>query len=1014
MTGALELFRRHASAVWLATLALFVLGVASAFAMPSGIYPEVEFPRIVVVAKTGGAPADVFLTSVTRPLEQSLTSVLGVQRIRSKTIRGATEISLQMAPGTDMWRALQMTESRVNEARADLPPASELIVERVTTGSFPVVTFNLSGAIDPRELRDLADYVVRPTLAAVAGVGRIEVLGGDVREVEVVLDPEVSTSLHLTPSSIVDRLKSALGLNAVGRVERDRQLVTVVTDAQPKSLDDIRAMPATTSANGVSVPLSSVAEIVEGHQDRLVRTGGPRGETVVFSVARLPGASTTDVVENAISAANSLTSSLPAGVTLTPVYDQARLVRDSMASVRDAILLGIALCALVIALFLRDARAGLLAGLTVPLTLAITFAAMRVAGQTLNLMSLGGMAVAIGLVVDDAIVMIEAIARHRDGGADVRTAALQGTAELAPAVIGTTLTTVVVFVPLAFLSGVVGDFFRALAFTVTIAVIVSLAVAIVLVPLAAGAFLSPEPHARSGRLEALYDRALQRIVHRPFVAALLLALTIVVGVLAAPSLQRGFLPEMDEGSFVLDYFLPAGASLATTEMYARHLEDELRSTPEVRTFSRRLGAELGPAAATELNRGDIMVSLMSPSNRSRSSDDVIADVRQRVESKYPEVRVEFVQVLQDVLNDLAGNPRPLEIKLFGPDYDVLHRIAGDLSDRIKNVSGLADLYDGNEREAPELRYVMKREEIARLGTTPDDVSSQLTSALLGSQVGSIRRLDRLVGVRVRYPDSLRFDPDHVLQMPYVAGDKTVNFDAVATPIAGTTPSLRLHEALQPLVTVTADVDHRDIGSVADDVTKIARGISLPPGVRLDIGGQAQSERDTVRQLTTIGGFAVVLVLTVLAAQFKRIGMAALVLSSIPVAIVGAILALLLTKTPLNASSLMGCVLLVGLVVKNGVLLLEEAERARDVGAEAVASVVAAAERRLRPVVMTTLATLAGLLPLALGIGSGAELQRPLAIAVIGGLLTSTAATLGVLPALAARVLRGERKAEAEV
>jgi CzcA family heavy metal efflux pump len=1005
MRAVLDVLRRHAAAVWFATVALVALGVASAFSMPSGIYPEVEFPRIVVVARTGGAPADVFITAVTRPLEQTLTTVLGVQRIRSKTIRGATEISLQFTPDTDMWRALQLVEARVAEVRAELPPNAEVIVDRVTTGSFPVVTFNLSGSLDPRELRELAEFVVRPTFAAVPGIGRIEVLGGDVREVEIVLDPEATAALHLTPDKVADKLRTAMGLSAVGRIDRDRQMVTVVGDAQPKSLADIREMPVATAPDGVAIPLASIAEVVDGHEDRLVRIGGPRGDTVGIAVARLPGASTTDIVDACVAAARGLQTTLPAGVRLTPVYDQASLVRESMASVRDAIVVGILLCAIVIGVFLRDPRAGLLAGATVPLTLAVTFTAMRVAGQTLNLMSLGGMAVAIGLVVDDAIVMIEAIARRRDAGADVRTASIEGTVDLAPAVIGTTLTTVVVFVPLAFLGGVVGDFFRALAFTLTSAVVVSLVVAIVLVPIAAGVFLSPKPHARGDWLTRGYDRLLARVVGRPLFATAAILAVIAAGVFLEPRLERGFLPEMDEGAFVLDYFLPAGTGLSTTEAYARDLEAELRATPEVRTFTRRLGAELGPAAATLLNRGDIMVVLVPASERKRSADDVIADVRGRVEEKYPEVRVEFVQVLQDVLNDLSGSPRPLEVKVFGPDFAKAHEIGDALAERIKDVPGLVDLYNGEEREAPQLRFTMRRDAIARLGSTPDDVTAQLDAALLGSTVGTIRRFDRLIGVRVRYPDPVRFDAEGVLHMPFEAGDKTTLFDAVSETEVSTSPSQLLHEALQPLVTVTADTEKRDIGSIADDVDRLSRDIKLPPGYRLVMGGQAQSQRDTVKQLGTVGAFAIVLVLTVLAAQFRRLRVAVLVLASVPVAIVGAIAALLVTATPLNASSLMGSVLLVGLVVKNGVLLLEEAERAREAGEEPRQAVTIAAERRLRPVLMTTLATLAGLFPLALGIGAGAELQRPLAIAVIGGLVTSTVATLGILPPLAALALR---------
>ena len=999
----LRLLRRYAVTVWLVTAVLVVLGLICAYEMPSGIYPEIEFPRVVVVARSGGSPPEVFQTQVTRPLEQALTATLGLERIRSKTIRGATQISLQFAPNTDMWRALQLVESKVSEARNVLPPDAEVIVEKVTTGSFPVVTFNVAGPLDPRELKDLAEYVVRPALANVRGVGRIDVVGGDAREYEVILDYRAISSLGLNAGDVAERLRSSLSLHQVGRAQSGQQLVTVLGDAQPRTLAELRELPIATSPNGTVVPLHAVAEVVEGAEDRTVRVGGPHGNTVALSVARLPGASTPEVVNSARAAIAALKPTLPPGVSIEAVYDQAKLVTDAMASVRDAILIGIVLGALVIALFLKDIRTGLGAAVAVPLTLTITFVCMQLAHQTLNLMSLGGMAVAIGLVVDDAIVIVEAIAHHRDRGASPLEAAALGTVELAPAVIGTTLTTVVVLIPLAFLSGVVGDFFRALAFTLTAAVSISLIVALVLIPLSTSKRVVPPKKPSTQRLFGLFERSTRAFLRRPALAIGFVLLNVLAGVLVFPRLQRGFLPSIDEGAFVLDYFLPAGTSLETTEHFARGIEAELRATPEVRTFSRRLGAELGPAAATQLNRGDVMVRLAAPGGR--SYDDIVADLRQRLATHFPELRVEFMQVLQDVLNDLAGNPRPVEVKLFGPDYQKLNELGDKLAAEMARVPGMVDVYSGHEHGVPELRFRADRDVLARLGMTADDFDIQLGAALQGVVVGAMRRFDRLINVRVRYPNSVRFDTSKIPDLPLAAHGRGLTFRQVSTPELTATAAELSHEALQPMVAVTADHEGRDLGAIADDVTQIVSHLVLPTGYRAVMSGQIESQRATLRNLLWVMGLAALLVLTVLSAQFRYMRFAILVLSLVPVAIVGALLGLFVTGTPLNASSLMGSVLLVGLVVKNGVLLLEEAERRFSAGATAELAISGAVERRLRPVLMTTTATLAGLLPLALGIGAGAEMQQPLAIAVIFGLISSTVSTLGVLPPLALFALR---------
>jgi multidrug efflux pump subunit AcrB len=469
---------------------------------------------------------------------------------------------------------------------------------------------------------------------------------------------------------------------------------------------------------------------------------------------------------------------------------------------------------------------------------------------------------------------------------------------------------------------------------------------------------------------------------------------------------------MDEGAFVLDYFLPAGTSLTDTDAVARKIEAVLRATPEVRTYSRRTGAELGPAAATQVNRGDIMVKLNPRRERGRDAEEVIADVRARVAHEAPEARTEFVQVLQDVLNDLAGTPRPIEIKLFGDDYAVLRAKASELAERIRSVTGLVDLYPGFEGEAPELKFRVDDAAAARLGKSAGDVAGDLEAALHGVVASLLRRPDRPIGVRIRYPDSVRFDPAQIATLPVVVATQgAVPISAVAKPERTGSPTYLERENLRAVVIVTADHENRDLGSVVREVKQRVSGLALPEGYRMELGGQYEGQQETFRDLATVMGFGLVAVLVVLLAQFRRVRTALVVMLSVPLAVVGALVTLWATAIPLNASSLMGCVLLVGLVVKNGILLLEQAETLTQAGAKVESALVDAGRVRVRPILMTTLATIAGLCPLALGIGAGAEIQRPLAVAVIGGLVVSTGVSLFVLPSLCRLVF--PRRAGAE-
>ena len=1011
MLGAFVL--RHRAVVVLATLTAVLGGVLAVSSLPSGVYPEVDFPRIVVVARAGDLPANVAVTSLARPLEEAVATVIGVVRVRSRTVRGATELSLTFASGSNMEAGLQHVESAVTRVRNVLPLGTEIEVERLTPTAFPVVTFDLAGPVDTRELRELGDLVVRPALSRVPGVGMVRVHGGDVREVEVVLDPLASSSAGLGPLEVATRLRAETALGPAGRLELDRARLPVLVSGDARDLSELRAIPIATAASGAALTLDAIATVDEGAVDPTSRVSGPDGPTVVISVSRAPGAGTPAVVRAVEEVARSIP--LPEGVTLEPVYDQADLVEESLGSVRESILVGIALCLVVLGASLRNVRAGAIAALTVPVVLAMTFLVMRVVGATLNLMSLGGMAIAVGLVIDDAIIVLEAIARRLEAGEPPEEAAAKGVNDIGPAVFGTTLTTVIVLVPLAFVTGLVGEFFAALAIPLSAAVLLSLVVSVTSLPIAAARFLvahkePPEPP----RLEVLYRRIAGWGARHSWLGPLLVIATLGVGYAALRVVPSGFLPSLDEGSFVLDYFMPPGTSLEETDRVAHRIELILRQTPEVESYARRTGIELGPAAATGESRGDVMVRLTPRTLRHRSSDEIQNAIRTRIGTEIPEMRIEIIAVLEDVLNDLVDAQHPIEIKVFGDDEAQIEVVARDIGQRLAPIEGLVDLYDGIEGSSPVRTAHVDHAATARAHLTSQDVLDRVAAGLLGAHGGTMPYRDRRLPIRVRYPDSLRFDPQRVLDMPLVvpgaAGTTgmTVPLGALVHFEDSSVPVELRHEALRPVIVVTSDVEGRDLGSVATDVRQALEGVSAPPGGRVDVGGQAAAQVNSFRDLGVVFGFGVLLTLVALVAQFRRVRPAIAVLLTTPFALTGALIALLITGTALDVSAMMGMVLLVGLEVKAGILLLEVAEEHANEGKSYVESLELACARRIRPIMMTATATLAGVLPLALEPGAGAEIQRPLAIVVLGGIGLSKFVTLVAMPALAAALDGGRR------
>ncbi len=1014
------MIRRQRRFIYLMTALLSVAGIWAAFQLPSAIYPELSFSRITVVTEGSALGARQILFAVTRPIEEAVSVVPGVSRVQSRSIRGASEVNVTFVPGTDMIYAVQQVQSRVNQIRSDLPADLDIEIERLTPSLFPILAYNVEGG-NPARLYDIARYQIKPLISRVPGVGRVEVMGSDVTEVEVVADPARLAAQGMTFDDLASAIRNSSSVEAVGRMPRDYRQYLIVTAQEAHSVENIGNIIVNRGSRVRD--LATVSLGVEEHVRLIAGNGRP---AAVINISRQLGGSSLAISDSVASIVASLKPTLPAGVRLSRVYDQASLVRDAVKSVRDAMIIGAVLAVIVLLLFLRHARVTAISASAIPITLAITVLVMWLVGQTFNLMTLGAMAIAIGLVIDDAVVITENIVRHTHLNADRSAAIHSAVWELVWPVTTSTLTTVVVFLPLGLLTGVVGQFFHALSITLTIAVLVSLLLALSIIPLLSEQFLTEadidDAATSFGRgrfawlgkistaidnLSVRYEKTLAGVLSRPRRVAYAALGLIVAGFVFQRFVGTGFLPEMDESAFVLDYFTPGGTALAETDREVHIVENILAHTYEVIGTSRRTGAELG-LFATPQNQGDIAVRLRPESQRRRSSFEVIDDVRVRIERAIPRLRVEFVQVLSDVINDLAGAARPVEVKLFGPDLAALEAYARKLEPSMSKIDGIEDFYNGVSEPSAELEMMVSGAEANRIGLTPTQVGKVVAGALLGAPAGEIRLDDRVVGVRVRAPDSVRFNATLLGSLPVVS-DKS----GAAAPLASLasfrpieTRGQLLRENQQQMIAMTADVSGRSLGAISSDVKRVLAANPPPAGIRVELGGQYAGQRQAFRALIKVLALAAASVILVMVIQFQSFVEPLVILLAAPLSFVGAVALLFVTGTPLNVSSFMGLILLVGLIVKNGIILLDFTRRRMLAdGLELSNALLEAGRIRLRPILMTTLCTLFGLLPLALGLGAGSTLQRPLALAVIGGLALSTPITLYMVPTLLV-VIRG--------
>ncbi len=993
-------------------LTLIAAGVYLAFSIPVSVFPSTDFPRIAVGVDNGVTPIDQMQVTVTQPIEEAVNSVPGLESVRSTTSRGSADISLFFNWNVDMFQTLQYVNAALARVQTVLPATAKLTSNRLTFAAFPILGYSLTSDTVPQaKLWELANYTIKPRLNRVNGVSMVVVQGGQVPEFQIEPDPAKLLQTQITVPGILDAVARSNMIDSPGLLENNHELVLALVTGQTRTPEEISNIVVKTTPAGVPVRIADIAIVGPSVMPVYTIVTANGKPAVLLNLFRQPDSNTVTVSDTVDRELEQIRKTLPRGVSLQTFYNQSTLVRDSIASVRDAIVVGLILAAIILVLFLRDWGSSLVAGLVIPATIAITLIALRALGQSFNLMTLGGLAAAVGLVIDDAIVVVENIVLHRDSGQSRAEAIRSALREIRIPLVGSTITPIVVFLPLITITGVEGVFFRALGLTVGTALITSLALALTWTPTLSQYLLrgSRNPngnhHAATtgimGRVTRFYTSALRFTLGYPLILTGGCAALIVASYFCYNALGSDLLPAMDEGVFILDYLMPAGSSLADTNAVLLGVEKILSATPEVETTSRRTGLQLGLYAVTEANRGDFTVKLKRPPRR--GIDEVISGIRDKVNERYPQLDVEFPQILQDNIGDLTSSPEPIEIKLFSQNPDLLKEWAPKVGDRIKKIDAVKDVKNGIENTISGPALVMRVDPVtaARAGFTPQEIELDASAILQGEPAPPPVIVNaRPYTIRVRFPDSTRASLDRIRNTLITSSTgKSASLGSVAEFIdqAGQTEILR--ENLQREVAVTGRFEGVSLGKGMQTVQKAVAGMNLPAAIRVVYGGTYAEQQKSFRDLLVVLVLAVVLVFTVLLFEFGNFAAPVAILASALLSTSGVFLALLVTGTTFNISSFMGLIMVVGIVAKNGILLLDADQRFRSEGSSARDAMLRAGERRLRPILMTALATMAGMIPLSLAIGAGSQMLQPLAIAVIGGILASMVLSLIVTPAV---------------
>ena len=1016
----------HARALWLAAILLTLGGVFAGLTMPVSLFPFISYPRVVVSIDAGERDATQMTAQITRPIEIALRAVPGVTRIRSTTSRGSAEVALNFAWGHDMVSATLATQSALATALPDLPAGTRFDVRRSDPTIFPVLGIALtSKSLDQEALRQLAELTVRPALTAVSGVAGVDVLGGSPREFAVDVDPAKAQTLGLSLQDVVTALSATNDVRGVGRIEDRHRLYLVLAQNRLATMADIAATPikaagapsasaasgGSAAAGAVSSPgvgVATLGQIADVHVSTapsftLVTASGQRA--VLVNVRQALNGDTTKIVKDVN--ARLATLGLPPTVKVTPFYDQSELVTGAANAVRDAILLGAVLAGVVLFLFLRSARLMAITGLMLPAVLAGTCLILLATGMSFNMMTLGGMAAAVGLVVDDAVVMLEHIMRRmQEGSAKGAKGVLAAAAEMSRPLFGSTSATIIVFLPLAFISGVTGGFFKALALTMVSALTLSLLYARFVIPLVSAYWLrekDAESAEKAGGFMGLLDRSYGRAANLSFARPRLFAAVLGVGMAllgyaAWSHVPSGFMPHMDEGGFILDYKAQPGAALSDTNRLLLQVEQIITSTPEVASYSRRTGLQLG-GGLTEADEGDYFIRLKGGSRR--SIDAVMAEIRQKIDAQVPGLQIETAQLMEDLIGDLTAVPQPIEVKLFGDNPGALEQAAKRVGGSISKISGVVEVVDGLRVAGDAIDIKVDPALAAQQGLDPDAVATQLQALVGGTTATPVRIGEQLVDVRVRTPADLRSRAAELGRLIITAPDgHGVRVDQIAQISVAAGQKQLTREDLAPFIAVTTRLEGRDLGSAMKEVRAKVAGLSLPNSIRVEYGGLYAQQQQSFADLSMVFAAALLLTALLLTFLFERLIWTLSAIVTVLLSAAAVLMGLWVTGIELDISALMGLTMVVGMVTELIIFLFAEIESDGPVD---LAVLREAASKRLRPILMSALIAILTLSPLALGLSRGSGLQKPLATAIIFGLTAAVPLVLLFLPAMIAAI-----------